>query len=140
MNANARFFYVLAGFFFISDVIYWFTSEDPTGTTALAFSFGLAFLIAYYLQFNARRLPPQPADLAEADIADGAGEVGFFSPHSYWPFYMGLAAAVMMLGLVFGWWLFVGGLVAFGLSSLGLVFEYYLGATGGGETSERLRS
>ncbi len=135
MRTNARIFYGVTAFFLVSSIVYWFTSKDPTGTTALAFAVGLGFLIAYYLQFTARRLPDQLEDLPNADVEEGAGEIGFFSPHSQWPFFMGLGAAVMMLGFPFGWWLLVIGAGILGGATLGLVFEYYVSAAS--ETSTR---
>ena len=41
-----------------------------------------------------------PEDRPDGEIADGAGEIGFFSPGSYWPFGLALAAAIAGLGLV----------------------------------------
>ena len=65
-------------------------SHDPTGTTALALAVGLAVLTGFYLLFTGRRLPTRgPEDDNEAEIAEGAGELGFFSPHSWWPLFIG---------------------------------------------------
>jgi hypothetical protein len=126
MRASGTTFGVVAAFMFISDLVYWFTSHDPTGTTALAFAFGLSFLISYYLLFTARRIPPQVEDQPDSDIADGAGELGFFSPHSYWPFYMGVGTALFALGFVFGWWLAIIGVGIVLPATVGLLFEYYV--------------
>lgn len=126
MRVNAIIFYIITAFFALATVLYWFTSKDPTGTTALAFSVALGFLIAYYLDFTSRRLPVQPEDRPDAEIADGAGEMGFFSPHSPWPIAMAASAAVMLLGFAFGWWLTIIGAGLFLGTSLGLVLEYYV--------------
>ena len=45
-----------------------------------------------YFWFVSRRIDLRPEDRDEAEIADGAGEIGFFSPGSYWPFGLALAA------------------------------------------------
>ena len=45
-----------------------------------------------------RRIEPRPEDRPEAEIADGAGEMGFFSPGSYWPIGIALSAAIAGLG------------------------------------------
>jgi len=140
MRTNAIIFYVITTFFVIADIVYWFTSKDPTGTTALAFSVGLTFLIGYYLHFTTRRLPVQPEDIPDAEIADGAGELGFFSPHSPWPLAMGASAAVMMLGFPFGWWLMIIGVGLFGAASLGLVFEYYTNVSTGASAPDSFHS
>ena len=118
-----------AGFFFfaISAVIYGLLSEEPVGTVALAFTAGLAFLIGYYLLFTARRIDPRPEDSKTAEIVDGAGELGFYSPHSWWPLAVAGAAAISFLGVAVGWWLFIIGAGAGVLAVIGLVFEYYRG-------------
>jgi uncharacterized membrane protein len=116
-----------AVFFGAVDIIYWYFSKDPTGTTALALSVGLAFLSGFYLLFTGRRLPPRPEDNPEGEIAEGAGELGFFSPHSWWPLYVGLAAATAALGVAVGWWLFLIGILFTFLTVIGFVFEYYRG-------------
>jgi hypothetical protein len=115
-------------FFAVSDIIYWAFSHDPTGTTALALAVGLAFLSGFYVLFTGRRLPQiRPEDDHEAEIYQGTGELGFFSPSSWWPLFMGLAAATAALGVAVGWWLFLIGMLAVVFASVGFVFEYYRG-------------
>jgi Cytochrome c oxidase subunit IV len=127
MKVEGWLFVGCAAFFAIMDVIYWHFSKDPTGTTALALSVGLAFLTGFYLLFTGRRLPPRPEDRPEAEIAEGTGELGFFSPHSWWPLITGMSAAVAALGVAIGWWLFLIGMLFVLLSAIGFVFEYYRG-------------
>ena len=81
-----------------------------------------------------RRIEPRPEDRADAEIHEGAGELGFFSPGSYWPVGLALAAAIAGLGLAFG----SGGSSRSGLISVifatcGLMFEYYTGSRRGAE-------
>ncbi|MGD0559411.1 MAG: cytochrome c oxidase subunit 4 [Streptosporangiaceae bacterium] len=114
-------------FFGGSDIVYWYVSKEPTGATALALAVALAFLIGFYLLFTGRRLPVRPEDNPEGEIAEGTGEIGFFSPHSWWPLWVGLSGAVMFLGFAIGWWLFLIGALLVFLSAIGFVFEYYRG-------------
>jgi hypothetical protein len=115
-------------FFGIATPIYWLLSRDPTGTAALILTFGLCFLISFYLLFTARRLPgPRPEDRGDADISEGAGTLGFYSPHSWWPLTCAGAAAIVSLGVVFGWWLAIMGAFLLVLAACGMVFEYYRG-------------
>ena len=127
MKTEGYLFVILAVFFAIVTPIYWYMSRDPTGTTALTLSFGLAFLVAFYLLFTARRMAPRPEDRSDGEIEDASGEYGFFSPHSWWPLACASAGAVVFLGLVFGVWLFIIGVVYGVIAVLGLVFEYYRG-------------
>jgi len=127
MRIEGFLFIGCAAFFAASDVVYWHFSKDPTGTTALALAVGLAFLTGFYLLFTGRRLPPRAEDVPDAEISDGTGELGFFSPHSWWPLITGMSAAVAALGVAVGWWLFLIGMLFVLLSSIGFVFEYYRG-------------
>ncbi len=115
------------GFFALVTPIYWFLSEDPTGTSALVMTTLLAGLVAFYLGVVSRQIDPRPEDRDEAEIADGAGELGFFPPYSWWPLWCGLALAGCVLGVVFGWWLFIIGAGAGSIALIGWVFEYYRG-------------
>jgi len=127
MKFEGSMFIGCAVFFGAADIVYWYFSKDPTGTTALALAVGLAFLTGFYLLFTGRRLPPRPEDRPDAEIAEGAGELGFFSPHSWWPLFVSLAAATAALGVAIGWWLFLIGLLGVFLTVIGFVFEYYRG-------------
>jgi hypothetical protein len=116
------------GIFFIgADVVYWYTSYDPTGTAALALAVGLALLTGFYLLFTGRRLPLRPEDNDEGEIIEGTGPVGFFSPHSWWPLWVGMAAAFTALGVAIGWWMVLIGIMLLVFTSIGFVFEYYRG-------------
>ena len=127
MRVEGYLFLGCAIFFGGADVVYWHYSHDPTGATALGVAVGLAFLTGFYVLFTGRRLPPRPEDEHEGEIYQGTGELGFFSPHSWWPLFVGLAAAVAAAGAAIGWWLFLIGMLMVVLASIGFVFEYYRG-------------
>jgi len=127
MKVEGRLFIGVAVFFGGTDIVYWYFSKDPTGTTALAFAVGLAFLTGFYVLFSGRRLPPLQQDNPRAEISDGTDELGFFSPHSWWPLFVGLAAATAAIGAAIGWWLFLIGVLALFFATIGFVFEYYRG-------------
>lgn len=127
MKAEAWVFGILTVFVLIVTPIYWIMSNDPTGTTALVMTFFLSLLVAFYLSVTGRRMDERPEDRKDAEIADGAGELGFFPPYSWWPLWCALTLSVIVLGIVFGWWLFIVG-TAIGIVTLsGWVFEYYRG-------------
>ena len=127
MRVEGWLFLGCAIFFGVSDIFYWNLSHDPTGGTALALAVGLAFLTGFYVLFTGRRLPKRPEDDKVGEIEQGTGEIGFFSPHSWWPLFMGLAVATAALGFAIGWWLFLIGMCLTVFASIGFVFEYYRG-------------
>ncbi|MPZ66782.1 MAG: cytochrome c oxidase subunit 4 [Pseudonocardiaceae bacterium] len=128
MTVEARIFEIVTAFFFISAVVYGLWSAEPIGTTALTLTGGLTLIIGTYFRFVARRVRMRPEDNAEAEISDGAGDLGFFSPGSYWPITIALAATLAGYALAFGqWWLLGLSVVAVLMAVAGLVFEYHVG-------------
>jgi cytochrome c oxidase subunit IV len=100
---------------------------DWTGTTALTMTTLLVAMISLYLGFHASRMEPRPEDRKDGEIADGAGELGFFPPYSWWPLWCALTLAIAVVGIVVGWWMFIIGGVLGVLALQGWVFEYYRG-------------
>ena len=127
MKIEGLLFGVLAAFFAVMTPTYWFLAKDPTGTAALTLTFFLCALIAYYLIYTGRRLPERPEDRKEAEVHEGAGELGFFSPHSVWPLGLGVAAALAAASVAIGWWLFAISVPLVGVMVSLFVFEYYRG-------------
>jgi hypothetical protein len=128
VKVEALIFNMIAVFCIASAVIYGVWSREPIGTTALTLSAGLTALIGGFFWFVSRRIDARPEDRKDAEIADGAGELGFFSPASYWPFGLALAAGLMGLALAFWYpWLVVVAGVALLITIGGLLFEYYVG-------------
>jgi hypothetical protein len=125
MKVEGYLFAFIAAFLAPIDVIYWFTSHDPTGTTAIALAVALGTLVGSYLLVSASRMEPRPEDRQDAEISEGTGEIGFFSPYSWAPLWCAMSAATIFAGVVFGWWLsFLG--AAFAIPAVGsMVFEYY---------------
>ncbi len=135
MHIEARLFEFIAAFFVLATVLYGVLTAffapsglEWAGTTALGLTAGMALIIATFLRFVARRLDTRPEDYEGAEISDGAGELGFFSPHSWWPILIALSGAVAAVGIAL-WlpWLIFAGVVFILASAAGLVFEYYVG-------------
>ena len=125
MKAGYRLFIGLALFYALMTVIYWQVGGEALGITALLLSSGLALMIGYYLWFTAKRLGNQlPEDNKVGEIADSAGELGFYSPHSWWPLPVALSMCAAGLGLLIGWWLTLIAVGALVISILGFVLEY----------------
>jgi hypothetical protein len=128
VKVESLIFGIIAFFCVAAAVVYGLWAKEPIGTTALVLSAGLTGLIGGFFWFVSRRIDARPEDRKDAVIADGAGELGFFSPGSYWPFALALSAATMGLALAFWYsWLIVIGAVALLVTIGGLLFEYYVG-------------
>ena len=128
MKVESLIFGIIAFFCVAAAAVYGVWAQEPIGTTALVLSGGLTGLIGGFFWFVSRRIDPRPEDRKDAEIADGAGELGFFSPGSYWPFAIGLSAALMGLALAFWYsWLIIIAGIALLITIGGLLFEYYVG-------------
>jgi hypothetical protein len=127
MKAGGRIFALGAIFFVLIAGIYWYVSRDPIGTTALALCGGLAFLIAFYVLYTAKRVEGLPEDRLDGEIDQADPEYGFYSPHSWWPLFLGFATFIVVLGLIFAVWIIVLGVTLLGLALVGWMFEYYRG-------------
>ncbi|WP_375003061.1 cytochrome c oxidase subunit 4 [Aeromicrobium sp. CTD01-1L150] len=114
-------------FFVLITPIYWLLSEDWTGTTALVMTFLLCALLGFYLYVVAKQIDDRPEDRSDGEIAEGAGEQGFFPPYSWWPLFCAMTLGTMVLGVVIGWWLFIIGMTFGTAAMLGWIFEYYRG-------------
>lgn len=128
MKVEALIFNAITVFCIVVAIVYGVWSREPIGTTALVLSGGLCALIGGFFWFVSRRIDARPEDRKDAEISDGAGELGFFSPGSYWPFGIALAAGLMGLALAY-WhvWLVLLAGVALLITIGGLLFEYYVG-------------
>ncbi len=128
MKIQGHMFGWLAAFLLVAAIVYGYWSKEPVGTTALFLAFGLAAMIGYYLVFTARRVDTGAQDNKEAEVADDAGELGFFSPHSWQPLSLAIGGALAFLGVVLDWWLLYFSIPVILVGIYGWVFEYYRGA------------
>ncbi len=135
MKIEGRIFLVISAFAFVMAVVYgiWSETEDhfiePVGLVGLLLTGGLCLIVGTFFSFVSRRLEqPRPEDNNEAEVSDGSGDMGFFSPGSYWPITLALAAALAAVALAF-WlvWLLVVAVVLVLINVGGLVFEYHIG-------------
>jgi hypothetical protein len=134
VKVEARIFLVVAVFCWAVAIMYGIWTDqsaggvEPVGVAALILSGGLMAIAGSFFWFVSRRIDPRPEDRPDAEIAEGAGDLGFFSPGSYWPIGIAGAATITGLALVFVHiWLVVIGVVALGFTVGGLLFEYYVG-------------
>jgi hypothetical protein len=128
VKAESWIFIITTIFFVLVTPAYWFITGDWTGTSALTMTTLLTLMVSLYLGFHAARMDPRPEDRKDGEIADGAGELGFFPPYSWWPLWTALTLGVCVFGVAMGaWWLFIIGGAAGAITLCGFVFEYYRG-------------
>ena len=124
MKASWRLFAGLAVFYAMMAGIYYGVGGEALGITAISLSAGLAGLIGFYVWFSDKRIGLLPQDNLDAEIADGAGELGFYSPHSWWPLAVASSMIAAGLGLIVGWWLTIIAIAALVVTILGFTLEY----------------
>ncbi|MGI5240808.1 cytochrome c oxidase subunit 4 [Dactylosporangium sp. CA-139066] len=135
MRTEAKVFGVIALFLLVTTGVYmWWTGlgaahPEWAGTLALGVSGLMSTLCGSYCWLVARRMPLRPEDRPGAEIADGAGTVGFFAPPGFWPFGIAVSVSAGAVGIaVSQWWLLGAAIIALLLATAGLVFEFYAGA------------
>jgi hypothetical protein len=133
MKTNVKIFLILTVFYLIDAFAYGFWSYlnygavEIIGTAAIGMLVFLAGFVAFYLNNVDRHQGPVPEDNAFANIEDGDAEAGFYSPWSWWPFVIGLAASLVFASLAVGWWMtFLFVPIAL-IGIVGLIFEYSRG-------------
>jgi hypothetical protein len=134
MKSEAWMFAGCTVFFALATPAYWFvtsagsTGGDWTGTSALTMCTLLLLMVSLYLGFHAKRMAPRPEDRKDGEIADGAGELGFFPPYSWWPLWTALCLSFAVFGVAMGaWWLFIIAAVVGFIALAGFNLEYYRG-------------
>lgn len=127
MKVQGKLFLWLSVFMLAVAIVYGVWSKEAAGTTALFMAFGLSVMIGFYLAFTARRMDSIAQDDKEAEVADEAGEVGFFAPHSWQPISLGIGGALAFLSVAIGWWLLYFSVPIILVGLYGWVFEFYRG-------------
>ncbi|OSQ14439.1 cytochrome c oxidase subunit 4 [Corynebacterium diphtheriae] len=123
MKATSKIMYSMATFLAIMAIIYLFATmhvEDSgymvgyewAGGVCMILGTLLTVMLGGYFHFTENRIDVLPEDWEEAEVADAAGTLGFFSPSSIWPLAMSGAIAVLGFGIVYmHYWLIAIGAV-----------------------------
>ncbi|WP_427017956.1 cytochrome c oxidase subunit 4 [Pseudarthrobacter sp. P1] len=129
MKIEANLFILLGVFLAPVGIVYGLMTHwtEPLGFLGIFLLVGLSEMIGLYFWYTGRRVGDRPEDRVDAEIHEGAGEQGHFSPWSWWPLVLGIACATGFLGLAMGWWIvfIAGGFAIVGL--VGWVYEYSRG-------------
>jgi hypothetical protein len=128
LSVETWMFLGLTGFFAIAAIIYAILAPtEPVGIVGLSLTTGLTLIIGTFLLFVSRRLEePRPEDNDDAEVSDGAGDIGFFSPGSYFPFFLAACVAVVAVATAYLLiWLMVIGVGFLLFVVCGFIFEYH---------------
>ncbi|MEY2691541.1 MAG: hypothetical protein RLZ80_808, partial [Actinomycetota bacterium] len=80
MKTNWVLFTGIGLFYTLMAAIYWVIGGEPVGIACLILSSALAYMVGFYVWFTQRKIGQiLPEDNLEAEISDGAGELGFYS-------------------------------------------------------------
>ena len=125
MKASWKLFGGLSVFYVLMTVIYWQVGGEEVGIAGMLLSACLAGMVGFYVWFTQKRIGVTlPEDNLTAEIADGAGELGFYSPHSWWPLTLGFFMTLAGLGVLLGWWLTIMAVAGLLISIFGFVMQY----------------
>ena len=134
MKSNVVIFGILTAYFVIVGGAYiaWNLIThgylEWVGAVVILLSGGLTAFIAVYLWLVQKKQGGVLVeDIDDSDIDDGDPELGEFSPWSWWPIVLAGAAAVGMIALAVGVFLFPVALAIFVVAIVGWVYEYYRG-------------
>lgn len=131
MGTGSKVFYAIGTFLALMAVFYilatsWIGEDaylfgiEWIGSVGLVLAAVFSFMLAGYLNITERRMDIVPEDWEEAEIEDGAGVLGFFSPGSIWPFAMSMSIGVLGLGIAFWqlWLLAIGAVLLIGTTAM----------------------
>ncbi|BAC18896.1 cytochrome c oxidase polypeptide 4 [Corynebacterium efficiens YS-314] len=136
MKSSSKIMYGLTVFLAAMAVIYIFGTMyvddrgsvmglEWVGATALVLSTALTLMLGVYIHITERRTDVLPEDWEEAEVADKAGTLGFFSPGSIWPAAMSGAVGLLGFGIIFmHYWLILVGALALTYTIAKLNFQY----------------
>ncbi len=110
------FFYPVAGAYM------WAAEGEPVGTTAFLLLGTLCAMVGGYLWILGRRVDKRPEDDPFGEIHEREGQLGEFSPHSWAPFVLGVAATLVFAGVALGRWIILLGVI---LGVIGLVMQLF---------------
>lgn len=100
---------------------------EIAGPVALFITALMMAMIGFYLWLTSKKYDVGPEDRDDGEISDVEGDYGFFTPYSWWPFFLGVSCAILFAGLAVGWWLFAIGLAVAPIAVVGWTFEHFKG-------------
>lgn len=129
MKTESLFFALIAVFGAVMGPIYGFVTDwnEPVGVVGLLLAAALGAMVAFYLWMTGKRIGYRPDDNPDGEIHEIEGDYGAFAPYSWWPLWLGLAAALIFMGVAVGWWIVAIGVFMGVFALIGWTFESYKG-------------
>jgi len=130
MKIESRVLLIISAFCAVMAVVFWaiglnrvYVDMTSGGTIMLGAVCLLGLLPGGYYFWWSRRMTPRAEDDPNATQAQGAGVVGVFPGNSIWPFVLGMAALLVALSLVFGFWTAIFGFTLAISAVVGVIIE-----------------
>ncbi|MGK4064782.1 cytochrome c oxidase subunit 4 [Rothia sp. HC945] len=129
MRENAILFWILFIFFIPVTIVYGFMTgfTEWVGFPALLLTALMSAFLGFFFSFTAKKHPNQPSDNLDGEIVDAAGDYGFYSPWSWWPLLLAIAAAIGVVAMAIGWWMLMLAAPVALIGLVGWVYEYSRG-------------
>ncbi|ORC21993.1 MULTISPECIES: cytochrome c oxidase subunit 4 [Rothia] len=129
MKLLANIFAFIGVFLIPVGIVYGFMThfDEWAGFPAILATAVMCLFLWYFLKFTDKKHPDMPYENLEGEIADGAGDYGFYSPWSWWPLFIGAACTIVVLGLAIDWWIVLIAIPFAAAAVLGWVYEYNRG-------------
>ncbi|MGN6414741.1 cytochrome c oxidase subunit 4 [Flexivirga sp.] len=127
LRTETRLFAFWTVFFLVVAVIYaWFTyGHELAGTAALVVTALISGVLTLYLWWTGRKTDERPEDDSGGEIAETAGDYGYFAPHSIWPPLLAVTASIACFGIAIGWWLVLLDVPLAFFAVIGWTFEHF---------------
>lgn len=115
-------------FFYPVAIAYAIVAEfEAVGTVTFLLLGTLCAMVGGYLWILGRRVDQRPEDDPYGEIEEREGQLGEFSPHSWWPFVLGLAVTIVFAGVAIGRWVVLIGVLIAVVGLVGQLFEFSRG-------------
>lgn len=101
--------------------------SEWAGFPAILATAVMCLFLWYFLSFTDKHHPDMPYENLEGEIADGAGDYGFYSPWSWWPLFIGFSCSIAVVGLAVDWWIVLLAIPFAATAVIGWVYEYNRG-------------
>lgn len=129
MKILANIFGFIGVFLIPVGIVYGFMTDftEWAGFPAILATAVMCLFLWYFIKFTEKKHPDMPYENEEGEIAEAAGDYGFYSPWSWQPLFIGVACTIVVVGLAIDWWIVLLALPVAAAAVIGWVYEYNRG-------------